>query len=237
MITCISPTGDRELAFSLCKKWMSNQTVKPDQWIIVDDGAVPISGEMSEEYIHYIRREPKSTDPKCTLLVNLKEAIPFIKGDKIFIIEDDEYYAPNYIEEMSKQLDSYEVVGIGKAKYYHLPTGKYDIDKNMDHASLAETGFRSSFLPEFANCIEKTNGFWLDVQIWKRVFDPRNQIKGLVFVDGDSLYLGMKGLPGRKGIGIGHNPYSYRKNVDDTGRTQLKKWVPNDYQIYLDILK
>ena len=33
-------------------------------------------------------------------------------GDKIIIIEDDDYYAPTYIEEMSTRLVHHEVVGI-----------------------------------------------------------------------------------------------------------------------------
>ena len=42
MITVITPTGDRPLAFSLCRKWIFNQTIKPDQHIIVDDGKIPM---------------------------------------------------------------------------------------------------------------------------------------------------------------------------------------------------
>jgi len=41
IITAITPTGDRPLALALCQQWMDAQTVRPDQWIVVDDGKIP----------------------------------------------------------------------------------------------------------------------------------------------------------------------------------------------------
>jgi hypothetical protein len=154
-ITAITPTGDRPLAFELCKRWMAGQTRKPDQWIIVDDGKEPIPRFVDRDFnplelFCYVRREPRRDDPSFTLDLNLKAALPHIDGDKILIIEDDEYYAPGYIAEMARRLDSFEVVGICQSKYYHLPTGGYRQIGNTGHASLAETGFRKSFLPFFS---------------------------------------------------------------------------------------
>lgn len=238
-ITAITLTGDRNVAFSLCRLWVKNQNVRPTQWIVVDDGSIPMRIEKQEGYLEYVRRTPKSTDPKFTLIENMLTAIPRIKGEKILIMEDDEYYAPEYIEEMSKRLDSYEIAGVGCAKYYHLPTGGYIQHKNMEHASLAETGFRSSFLPSFIRCAQQgMDQYWLDDRLWKAVKEgKKNGLKAQIFVDADRpLYVGMKGLPGRKGIGIGHNPFSYKGRADDINRSVLKKWIPKDHQIYLDLL-
>ena len=228
-ITCITPTGDRPLAFALCRQWMKHQTVKPTQWIVVDDGKVPMVPTGS---FQYVRREPRADDPPFTLSPNLAAALPLVKGDKVFIIEDDEYYAPDYIAEMSKRLDQHEVVGLMHAKYYHLPTGGYKQISNITHANLAETTFRGSFLPEMPEIVQASNDSYVDLRIWIKA-----GVRGYRFSDNEkSLYLGIKGLPGRNGIGVGHNPAIYRNHRDTTDRAMLKKWIPGDYQIYLDIL-
>ena len=227
-ITCITPTGDRPLAFALCRQWMLHQTVKPDQWIVVDDGKIPLT---SARGMQYIRREPQPDDPRFTLSLNLAAALPLIKGDKIFIIEDDDYYAPDYIAEMSRRLDSHEVVGLMHAKYYYLPTGGYQTHANATHCSLAETAFRSSFLPEMPEILRLSTESYVDLRIWIKA-----GTRGYRFNDNEKpLYLGIKGLPGRSGIGIGHDPGRYRKNKDAANRPMLKRWVPKDYQVYLDI--
>ena len=230
MITAITPTGDRPLAFALCKHWMEMQTVRPDQWIVVDDGKVPTK---APAWATYIRRAPRPNDPPHTLNVNLKTAIPYVKGEKILIIEDDEYYAPKYVETLSRKLDEYEAVGISQNKYYHLPTGGRVQIPNTLHASLAQTGFRASVLPEFVTIVKQAKTMYVDMKLWQRVMKNG---RGYLFSDGEAmLYVGMKGLPGRAGIGAGHRKAMYGKSVDDS-RHALRKWIPKDYQVYLDIV-
>lgn len=229
-ITVITPTGDRPLAFRLCQEWMRRQTRRPDQWLVIDDGKTPL---VPETPMQYVRREARPDDPRFTLDLNMKTALPLITGDKILIMEDDEYYAPEYIEEISRRLDQHEIVGIVHAKYYYLPTGGYYTNTNVAHASLAETAFRVSFLPTFAECVNRgSTPDFLDTQLWRRAS------KDGLFLDSErSLYVGMKGLPGRAGMGTGHNPsIGYRNQRDDPDHAMLKQWMPKDYQIYLDIL-
>jgi len=230
-ITAITPTGDRPLAFALCKHWMEMQTQRPDQWIVVDDGKVPLK---PSPMMDYIRRVPTSRDPKHTLSVNLKTALPHIKGSKVLIMEDDEYYAPNYIEAMAKELDTSEVVGIMQAKYYHLPSGGYVQIGNTAHASLAQTGFKNSFVPKLRQIIDHDKNIdYIDMQMW---YKSMAEHKAHLFSDKQkSLYVGIKGMPGRKGIGQGHNPKLYGKHID-SDRKVLREWMPNDYKVYLDVL-
>ncbi|MBE3040255.1 MAG: hypothetical protein IMZ62_15775 [Chloroflexi bacterium] len=62
---------------------------------------------------------------------------------------------------------------------------------------------------------------------------PKSEIS--LFSDSDRpLYVGIKGLPGRAGIGMGHNPGMYL-NRDTGGRPVLKKWMPKDYEVYLNL--
>jgi hypothetical protein len=227
MLTAITPTGDRPLAFSLCQKWMENQAVKVDQWLVVDDGRHPIE---KPNGFDYVRREPGPGDSKYTLSENLRAAIPYIKGDMILIIEDDEYYAPGYVGAMATHLSKTEVTGIGRSRYYHLPTGGYLVIGNMGHASLAQTGFRKSFIPELLKILTPGK-LYIDYAIWQAAKKRRSCH---VFYDPKPLYVGMKGLPGRGGIGRGHDPRIYKKR--DAGRKVLRQWVPKDYQVYLNLL-
>jgi len=247
-ITCITCTGDRHLTFSLCEKWMNNQTIKPDQWIVIDDGKRPTS-PIKNDYIKYVYRVPTESDPQFTLLLNVKEAFKHVNGSKILFIEDDEYYAPNYIEKMLKRLNDYELVGIGKSKYYHLPTRKWYIHPNMGHASLAQTAFRRSFLKDVVQIIDGDS--FLDIRIWGIVNghdaafknsgeDTRisNDGRGLVFEDKENLYVGMKGLPGRNGIGAGHKGNNDWYHCDKDEKV-LRDWIKKeeDLKVYTGILQ
>ena len=232
IITAITPTGDRPLPFTLCQYWMKKQTLRVDQWVVVDDGKVPMEPKVGMEYI---RREPQPDDPKQTLIENLRVAIPYIRGNKIIIIEDDEYYAPGYIEEMSSKLDRFEIVGIGKSKYYHLLSGYYSHLANTRHASFAEMAFRRSFLNEFKGFL--TGGLYLDMRIWRGVDRKRAH---LFFDDKNPLHVGMKGMPGRNGIGGGHDitHHIYQNKTKDESRNILKSWIPDEegFNIYMAIV-
>lgn len=240
-ITVITPTGDRPVPFSLCRRWMSLQTLKPDQWIIIDDGKTPMFIPDLQPYEQYVRRQPRPDDPKHTLVVNIATALPLIKGDVVFFCEDDEYYEKDYLREMVGRFDGNEVLGIGWAKYYHLPTGGYIEHKNMEHSSLAQTAFKMSSIGLVKKCVDRgMEKEWLDCQIWDEVKKSKSgasPIKALIFKDDRKpLYVGMKGLPGRFGIGVGHKASTYPFH-DPADRPILKRWVREHHQVYLDILK
>jgi hypothetical protein len=58
--------------------------------------------------------------------------------------------------------------------------------------------------------------------------------KGYVFEDKKNLYVGIKGLPGRHGIGVGHSD-TMECYKDDSKSEILKQWIPNDYKNYLEL--
>lgn len=217
--TLITPTGDRSEAFALTRLWIDRQTVKPDQWIVIDDGLKEILPKHLLKGIDYVRRTP-SRDEGHTIIKNIKEAIPLIQGDAILIIEDDDWYGPRYVEVMKEYLTSYNLVGESNARYYHLPTLKWSRIGNGAHASLCQTGFRKEILPIFINCLQGDP--YIDIRIWSAITenkilfsDERDQLR---------LHCSMKGLKGRVGIGTGHRGKSRYYNPD-VGLNTLIRWV------------
>lgn len=233
MITLITPTGDRPEAFALCKKWMDSQHKQFDQWIIVDDGEEPISEELlMDDRIDYIRRLKRPSDPPHTINLNLWMAIPYVKGNKIFIIEDDDFYSPKYLHYVSECLEHHAIVGEMGARYYNLPVMKYRRIGNTTHASLCQTAFRRSMLSAFEKCIPGDP--YVDARFW-------NATKGKQYLINDMndqlrLHCALKGLKGRKGIGTGHDPNA-KYYLPDWNLSVLTKWVGIDnMKLYMDMV-
>jgi hypothetical protein len=227
MISLLTPTGDRPEAFELCRKWMSSQTMSFDQWLVVDDGFTPMP-ESLKKGLDYIRRVPVEGEGH-TITKNFKTLLPFIKGDKILIIEDDDWYGPAYIKTMHNYLNKHHLVGEGYARYYLVPTMKYFRVSNLFHASLCQTGFTSSLLNIFRQCLEGDP--YIDGRFWEAVKEHKH-----IFVDKEDrlkLHCSTKGLRGRKGIGTGHNSKARYYRVDN-GLSQLINWVgPENAKIYM----
>ena len=203
------------------------QTKKPDEWIVIDDGIDPTIPTIPAEYI---RRKPQPGDPKITLPLNILTALAFVKGDIVLFFEDDEYYAPGYINAMVMALEASMIAGISKAKYYHLPTRGWYRNANDRHASLAQTAIRAAALPVLMEVIGQNHDPFIDIKLWAKL-----KHLGKLFPDDENpLFVGMKGMPGRPGIGGGHKENLYRGRVD-ADYSILKKWMPKDHETYIKI--
>lgn len=203
LITC---TGARPEAFNICEKLLYNQTAKLDQWVLIDDTASWKEGVNSQR-------------------PNMLAALTQVKSDYILIIEDDDYYAPNYVETMVSLLNKAPVVGLSNSRYYHVGIPGYLTRKNYEHASLCHTGFRSEYLPLMEAAVQSGELFF-DIQFWKQV--KALEIPFILHAN-SSISVGMKGMPGRAGIGSGHRTKGY---LYDAGHVKLKEWVKSDYPLY-----
>ena len=109
-IAAITPTrGDRPQFLAHCKYLMQQQTRQPDKHYIID-------------------YEPISTEPD--LVPRIKKGIELAKADGmdyIFIIEEDDFYPPNYINDIINEYHYLDVVGENPTMTYHLKTNKYNI--------------------------------------------------------------------------------------------------------------
>ena len=227
-VSLITPTRDRPDAFALCERWMGRQSYNgPLQWIVADDGEAAVVCRRGQEHL----RLPTATDSRSSFRNNLLAAIERVRFDKILFIEDDDWYAPTYIEMMFSALDRWEIVGETNARYYHVRFRKYLIHSNTFHASLCQTGIRATLLPTVkAILTESRFPERLDGSLWKRS-GLTDGCKGLL--QPTTLTVGMKGLPGRAGLGIDHHQQELvrRYSADPEGR-QLRDWIGDDAEFY-----
>lgn len=226
LITVITPTGDRPEAFALCERWMSQQTYTgPIQWIVVDDGVNPTACTMGQQYI---RQRPMNHHSLCR---NLRAAIPHIQGECIFVVEDDDYYAPQYLSTMVGRLQRADLVGEFGAKYYYLRHKSFRHNHQSEHhSSLCRTGMTRAVLQTLERCAQGWHPS-VDLRLWRAwrgsTFSWRD-------ADGtQSLCVGMKGVEGRQSRGWKPS----RNAVNDAGLQTLEKWVGKDAaEIYRNMM-
>lgn len=230
-ITIITPTGERPESFTRCVSFIQ-RFHKPEkipvQWIIVDDSISPIRS------LFVTSVQTTSVTPKHqwrpginTLGLNILAALPRIEHDNILFIEDDDWYAPEYLMSMYHGLQTAEIVGEVPARYYHIPSRRFNLQSNYSHASLCQTGIRRSLLPKLEEICRAPQSDFIDVRLWRDNAHP-------LFLH-TQYCVGMKGLPGRQGIGIGHkpelNPQSW---MLDQNYTILQQWIGDDIKLYVN---
>lgn len=206
LVTC---TGDRPEAFALCKKYMARQTRQPDQWIVLSDG---------EKVTDCSKKQWQTFNPNwrgpASLINKLKwlflEHDEEIIGDVVFFIEDDDWYHPEYLEKVMAEFEGRAAVAKQELSAYGEPCAYYvNVQhrwwlrhENQAHASLCQTAIHRSAFVIFQEVLRRQTNAFVDVSLWK-VLLP---VGMLGFLNGKEhpLVVGIKGMPGRKGYGVGH---------------------------------
>lgn len=203
MLTLLTVTGDRHEAFALCERWMARQVYPIDrcQWIVVDDGKEPTRCTMGQEVIRMPAPEHPDASTFCAKFIAAIDS-GLIRGDNVLFIEDDDWYAPHYLSEMMQALWLHHIAGEGMACYYHVGLRGVWRHHNEGHASLCQTGIRSDLLP-LVREIAETGTPFIDKPLWRRVLRNRNL---WLPENWKNSLVGIKGMPGRAGLGSGHQP-------------------------------
>ncbi len=230
-ITLITPGGGRAEAFSLCEKYMAAQTIWSNdiQWIVADDNIdSPVECTMNQEHVFGdLKWKPKYN----TLRYNLAAALTVAKGDVIFIIENDDHYKPQYLETMFSFFKVTQLVGYCDVTYYSLSMRGYMEMNNFQHASTCCTAFHRSYIPHFEKALHSGEQYF-DIKLWGNA--RRGKHKYVLFSGMGDLSVGIKGVPGRDGIGVGHldtSPFT-----PDPQYVKLKQLVGDEYmKIYKDM--
>lgn len=219
MIVAVTPTGDRLHQFKVCYELMMRQTVKPDRWIIVDDGVQKLQNIVGEKIdnMEIIIVQRDANPDIITLKDNLLAVLDKIAiNEKVIFIEDDDYYPATYIEAMSQLLDDYNVVGGLLRKYYNLNYQGYWEFSRPTYGTLSSTGFKAD--KRALNILRKIcsngDGLKIDIDFWREI--TSRSISNFLHSDERAQVIGIKGWKvGRKGSVIGAHRKNRRKFVYD----------------------
>jgi len=177
-LTCavIIPTrGDRIKLLDHGLKLLNNQTVRPDDVIIID---------------HEPRGKRKDLTQRYRMGYDLAK-----KYDVVICWEDDDYYHPQYIETVMKlweQNPGLELIGSTSTTYYHIFDKKYKFMLTPRHSSMMNTSIRGGLNIDWPS----DDTVFLDLKLWAKM-------KGKMF-DIGKLATGIKHGIGVCG-GQGHN--------------------------------
>lgn len=201
LLTVLTPTGNRQQSFLKCHEYLMSQTYNgPLRWIVVDDGAVPTIvpqlGGRGELVI--VRPAAHWEDGQNTLARNILAGLEFFSGGGLVIMEDDDQYAPWWLDTCEQWLASHALVGEKESLYVHQRTGRATNMNNQQHASLCSTALRDEAVNTLID-VCRTHATGIDMALWKR--SPK--ISKLYAPEPRGV-TGIKGGPGRAGIGVGH---------------------------------
>jgi len=233
-IVLTTATGDRPEAFALCEKWMRRQTFWPKvkRWLVVDDGKNgPTKTTLGQEYV---RREPQPDDPRTTETMNYLAIAALMNeigtNEIMFFIEDDDYYRPDYLERMAQGIEGVDLVGEIPSRYYNVALRSYMLCDNDKHAGLCQTAIRGVVVPTWIKVLQNVRNLdnpFSDINLWKAWTGPKRFVESPL----RPLCVGIKGMPGRKGIGCGHRPGPNQR--PDPELEILKKWIGSeDLEVY-----
>jgi hypothetical protein len=225
MLTLLTATGCRPLAWSLCERWMAAQDYADDvRWIVVDDGEEPlqVSPARAGWTVRVLRPRPYWKAGQNTQARNLLAGLEEAGTGPLVVIEDDDWYAPTWLSVAAEALEHADLVGERRARYYNLALRRGRQLSNDKHASLCSTAMHGRAIASFRSACALRPKF-IDLDLW-----ARHRSRHLF--DGHRV-VGIKGLPGRTGIGMGHRN-DFAGQSDPRGAL-LRDWLGNDAEAYL----
>ncbi len=221
-LTLLTTTGERPEAWSICESLMFRQTFTGSvRWIVVDDGTIeqPITFLRQGWTIESVRPKPFWKTGSNTQARNILACLGLVKNEnRLVVIEDDDWYSPEYLSVVYENILNFDLVGESPAAYYNVSTGRGRLCDNDIHSGLCSTAMKGNAI----NCFKgmaKINHKFIDIHLWRMFKGSKKIIKNTRMV------VGIKGLPGRKGIGVGH-----RDTFGDP--MDLRSWIGNDIDIY-----
>lgn len=223
---------------------MARQSRQPDEWIVVDDGQVPARLTLGQRHIRLPHQEVGS----ASLAHNMQAALRAAKGDYLVIIEDDDWYHPEYLDECRQRLRKVSVAGEPWLRYYHVLERRYATFPNAGGSGLFQTSLRRKYASVLLRAVRQAlegGGYDIDGRFWKMLSSGECRLFD------DDLTVGIKGMPGSAGLGIGHRPIRLQRVHPRPGKPQghlrpadprwafdlngqqLYEWIGDEAEFYL----
>jgi len=238
-ISIITCTSDRPEAFALCERWMSQQTEVLDaalfhwsskfgvEWIVSDDGREPANCTMGQ--IH-LRHHPQS-QPANSFRRNLIAGLNAATMPVIAFIEDDDWYAPDYLWAAHETITTGDRIiwGENVARYYNVRQRMHSAFHQEHRASLCQTVMRSELRSVIVDHFKRhPDSFHVDFALWTHV---RRKLRGKAFLTSQCRSVGIKGMPGKRNLGVGRDMHQCGGKPDPRLKI-LETWIGDDVEAY-----
>lgn len=152
--------------------------------------------------------------------------------DLVFCIEDDDFYASDYIETMVREWERNgrpDIIGFDSTIYYHIYAQKYAIMEHEGRASAFCTAIRPAALDEIV--WEAIDPLWFDIGIWQQI-----QSKAAIKIPAP-VAMGIKhGLGDTPGAGHKAGFYRGVREIQDFGMRFFRSYVHGDFGFYAEII-
>jgi hypothetical protein len=209
-------------------EYINAQTYQgPLKWIIVDDcdPETRIPGVRAGIDVKVIRpgwrwQSGMNTQAEC-MRIGLLD-VP--EDAVLFVLEDDDIYLTDYMMTALRMLEQAELVGEIDSRYYNIATVRWNILKGRFHSSMAATACRGEALRLLREVCDDKICKMLDVKLWKKFTGSKRLMLS-------ENVIGVKGLPGRPGIGVGHRASFGKADVNDIFALWAGPYADN-YEIF-----
>lgn len=226
-ITAVTPTRDRPEAFALCELYMSRQTRKPDQWIVLDDGQEPAKCTMGQQHI-YVPTAREGVSLTNKLKIALAHGI--ITSDALLIFEDDDHYTPEWVATCCESLETAKIFGEARAIYYNVRERWWFKHGNCDHASLCSTAMRREIFPLLLQQCQGQSPY-VDQTTWNTVARNLRLVRDPEKHGNKHLIVGIKAMPGTRGYTGAHSVRDVNAR-DDKNLVKLREFIGDDADLY-----
>lgn len=219
-IGVIIPTrGDRPLFLGNCLRQLDTQTIQPDVIKVVDYAPRSLNADITQRY-----REGYDALRNQSL-------------DGIFLIEDDDYYAPNYIDTMLGawcDAGKPKIFGTDYTIYYNLRVNGYFTMHHPERSSAMSTLVKPDMDIEWCPDHE----VFTDMHLWYKYF-PIGE--GAVFHPKNHICLGIKHGIGMCG-GRSHTDRLFRYStgdgiIDSSLNFMRANMTPESFEFYSNYFK
>jgi len=205
IVGSVTPTrGNRPHLLARCKEYIARQTRPVDSVLFVDYEQKTHPVDLTERYRYGLEK--------------LRDVC-----DVIFLIEDDDYYAPNYVETMlARYVEAGEpdIFGIGETTFYHPQARMKFYREHKRRACAFVSMIKTSAIEKIR--WDKIDEVFFDDHAWKQL-----QGKTVVFgPDVPPLSIGIKHGRGPSGA-QGHNQwfYSHGASAQESVKDQNFEWL------------
>jgi glycosyl transferase family 2 len=226
--TIVTVTADQPIGLALVETYMRAQTVDITgaRWVVVDDGLEAATLTMGQQHIR--RTREANCRPAQSFCRNLLAALPQIRGEWAIFLEHDDYYGPRHLETILGLMARKDarIAGDGLQRYYNVKERCWHPFNNFG-ACFCQTALHVKHLPLLKRLVEghlSADYYGVDAKLWRHV--PRREWA----VESVGTALGIKGLPGRAGLGLGHRPTADWKR--DPELETLRTWIGADAERY-----